>query len=118
MKRALLGTVLLAFCMVPLFAEDLSGHWSLVTNVAGRDVTLQMTIRQEGDSLRGKVAGPRREYPIQRGSVDSANNVNILLGGKGPLAGATFTGTLNGDRLRLTVHTKSGEAEGEAVRSQ
>jgi hypothetical protein len=103
---------------VPLFAEDLSGHWSLETNVAGRDVTLQMTLRQDGDSLSGSVSGPRREYPIQRGSVDSANNVNILLGGEGPLAGATITGTLNGDRLRLTVHTKRGEAEGEAVRSQ
>lgn len=120
MKKAFFTTVLLAFGAAQLFAADISGNWSLKSQVAGREGTLQLALRQNGNSVTGKVSGPRREYSIQKGSVDDTGHIDMQLGGgKGPLAGARLTGTLEGDRLRLTIQTKrGGQGEGIATRSQ
>lgn len=116
MNRLVLGLLL---PVLSLLGQDLSGKWTLKTQVGDRSGTMQLELAQRGNSLTGNASGPRREYPIQKGSVDSAGKVEILLGGnKGALAGARITGSVEGDRLRLTIQTKRGKGEAIASRSQ
>jgi len=119
MKKSILGILLLAINSLSLFGQDLSGNWTVTTQVGGRDGTIQLALTQRGNVLTGKVSGSRREFPIKKGSVDAAGNIEILLGGnKGGLAGAQITGTVEGDHLRLSIQAKKGQGEGIASRSQ
>ena len=119
MRKAFLGLLLLILGSLPGFAADLSGNWTFRTTAAGYDVTLQLALKQNDDSLTGTVAGPQREYPIEKGSVDRANKIEILVGGDGFLAGARIFGRVDGERLRLTIQTEQGQSdEGVAERSK
>jgi hypothetical protein len=116
MRRAL-SLMLLLVCWAPqLLAADVSGNWSLDLKREGRQVTLKLALKQDGDSLTGTVRGPRRSYPIAKGSVEN-DHIEMVLGGDGPFAGATISGTILGDRMRLTVETSRGSAEGTAVKA-
>jgi hypothetical protein len=118
MKKLLSGILLFAFSALSLFAQDLSGSWTVKAQIGNRDGTMQLTLTQRSN-LSGKVSAGPREYPIEKGSVDSAGIIDIRLGGdKGKLAEAKITGTVDGDRLRLTIQTKKGRGEGIASRSQ
>jgi hypothetical protein len=116
MRRALSLMLLLVFWAPQVLAAGVSGNWSLDLKGEGRHATLKLALRQDGDSLTGTVRGPRRSYPIAKGSVEK-DHIEIELGGDGPLAGATISGTILGDRMRLTVQTSRGSAEGTAVKA-
>jgi hypothetical protein len=116
MRRTLSVMLLLIFWASQLFAADVSGNWNLDVKGEGRQLTLKLALKQDGDSLTGTVSGPRRTYPITKGSVEN-DHIEIVLGGDGPLAGATISGTILGNRMRLTLQTSRGSAEGTAVRS-
>ena len=116
MRRALSVLLLLIFWASQLFAAQVSGNWNLDLKRDGRQVTLKLTLKQDGDSLTGTVSGPRRSYPITKGSVEN-DHIEIVLGGDGPLAGARISGTVLGNRMRLTVQTSMGSSEGTAVKS-
>lgn len=118
MKKTLFGSLLFAFATLPLLATDVSGNWRMKANAGNREATLEISLRQNGGSLTGSVSGPRRLYPIAKGSVDDSNHIQILLGGRGPLAGAKITGTVDGDHLRLIMQAKKGQSEGLAERSR
>ena len=118
MKKTFTAMLLAGAGTIQLLAADISGNWRLTITGGSREATLQLALRQQGSSVTGNVTGPRREYPITKGSVDGNNNIEIVLGGDGPLGGARITGTVGGRHMRLTVHTKRGQSDGAAEKVQ
>ena len=118
MTKTILGLLLLGLHTLS-FGADLSGHWTAKAKGEGRDGSLELALTQRGDALTGNVTGKRGDFPITKGSVDDAGNIEILVGGKkGALAGAKITGRVDGDQLRLTIQTKKGQGEAVASKTQ
>jgi hypothetical protein len=118
MKKSILGLLLLGLHTL-LFGADLSGHWTVKAKDEGRERSLELALTQRGNTLTGNVTGKRGDYPITKGSLDDAGNIEILVGGKkGALAGAKITGKVDGDQLRLTSQTKKGQGEAIASKTQ
>lgn len=118
MKRAILVLLLLGLHTLS-FGADLSGRWTVKAKDEGKDRSLELALTQRGKTLTGNVTGKRGEYPITKGSLDDAGNIEILVGGKkGALAGAKITGKIDGNQLRLTIQTKKGQGEAIASKEQ
>jgi len=117
MKKSILGLLLLGLPAL-LFGADLSGHWTVKAK-EGRERSLELVLTQRGNTLTGSVTGKRGDYPITKGSLDDAGNIEIVVGGKkGAMAGAKITGKVDGDQLRLTIQTKKGQGEAIASKTQ
>ena len=86
-----------------LFAADLSGIWFHSSKAPdGHTVKMALVLTQTGTQLSGKVKLPWGDVAITQGSVDG--NHFTLTAKESTWFNLTADGTLEGDKLRYTVH--------------
>jgi len=89
-------------------AGTVGGTWTLKVNTGGvgeEEVSITLTLQQQGDRLSGSMQGPLGSGQIANGSVASSGEVRftvpVTYGGQ--TSEATFTGTVTGNEMRGTV---------------
>ena len=89
-------------------AGTVGGTWTLKVNTGGvgeGEVSITLTLQQQGDRLSGSMQGPLGSGQIANGSVASSGEVRftvpVTYGGQ--TSEATFTGTVTGNEMRGTV---------------
>jgi hypothetical protein len=94
----------LILAAMTLAAADVSGKWAgEVQGRNGQTRPVSFTFKQDGAALTGSMVGPMgREVEITDGKVDG-NNISFLV--KMEIQGnevkITYTGTLDGDNLKM-----------------
>lgn len=86
-------------------ANAASGTWTITATFAEGDRTITLTLRQDGEQLRGNIQGALGSADISNGSLDAGGElrftVPVTLGQTSEEA--TFSGTLTGNVMRGTV---------------
>jgi hypothetical protein len=96
-------------------SNDLTGHWTVTTD-GYQSLTLQLSLRQDGNNLQGTISDPRGSgtLPI-RGSV-SGNYVNFSTQSQyGSNSGQMqFSGAIQNDNMQGTVTMRSNSNSGNS----
>jgi hypothetical protein len=86
-------------------ASPAAGTWTVTATFAEGERTITLTLRQEGERLRGTMQGALGTSEINNGSIGVNGDVHfsasVTLGGTSEEA--NFTGTLTGNLMRGTV---------------
>lgn len=106
MRKTLFAVLLLALTSVYALAADIDGKW---TGEGGRGGTQTLTLKADGAKLGGTIGTQMGEMNISDGKVDG-NKVSfaINLEFNGNSISQKFSGTLEGDELRMTVEGGRG----------
>jgi hypothetical protein len=104
---------------VAVFAADATGKWSFETQGRNGPMTQTLSLKQDGGSLTGTLAGGRGgEVQISDGKVDGNNvSFNVVREFQGNKVTIKYNGVMSGDELKLTIETGRGPQEVTAKRS-
>jgi hypothetical protein len=95
-----------------------AGTWEMTVEGPRGTRTQTLTIQQDGNKIKGTLAGQRGEVPLE-GSVDG-NKLSFTVTRETP--GGTFTieytGTVEGDSMKGTMHTQMFDGEWTAKRAR
>jgi len=93
-----------------------AGTWEMTYEGPRGTRTQTLTIQQDGSTIKGTAKGQRGEAPLE-GSV-TGNNIKFTITRETP--GGTFTleysGTVEGDSMKGTVHSERFDGEWTAKR--
>jgi len=95
----------LLVCVTPAGAQSLTGRWVGPANTVDNGQEFVVAISQAGDgSITGYMQGPRNEDRITSGSVEGTSvTIEVERAGRGgAVQKITFTGALEGGKLKLT----------------
>jgi hypothetical protein len=115
MKKVLTICALTALTCVLTLAADIDGKWTVQTQGRNGAQTQTLTLKSEGSALTGSLAGGRGgAVDITEGKIDGANvSFKVTRAGRnGGNQTTTYTGTLAGDDLKLTVVRPAGGGGG------
>ena len=103
--------------VLPVAAQtDLSGVWTLnVPTGDGNNIKMFLDLKQSADQVSGAVWYDINKRPIREGSFgDGKLHLSFVLWADDPPALGTADGTVQGDKLRLTIHL-SGDVVGTGL---
>ncbi len=94
-------------------ANIASGAWTLAVDLGQGELTVTLTLQQEGERLRGSMQGALGTVDIANGSVGPAGEIRFTtpVTLEGQTTEATFTGTITGNEMRGAVNI-TGRAPG------
>jgi hypothetical protein len=104
---------------VAVLAADATGKWSFETQGRNGPTTQTLSLKQDGSSLTGTLAGGRGgEVQISDGKVDG-NNVSftVVREFRGNQVSIKYNGVISGDEMKLTIEAGRGPQEVTAKRS-
>jgi hypothetical protein len=104
---------------VIVYAADATGKWSFETQGRNGPTTQTLSLKQDGGSLTGTLAGGRGgEVQISDGKVDGDHvSFNVVREFRGNQMTIKYTGVISGDEMKLTIDTGRGPQEVTAKRS-
>jgi hypothetical protein len=104
---------------VMVYAADATGKWSFETQGRNGPTTQTLSLKQDGGSLTGTLAGGRGgETQITDGKVDGDHvSFNVVREFRGNQMTIKYTGVISGDEMKLTIDTGRGPQEVTAKRS-
>jgi hypothetical protein len=107
MNRRTLLLAALAFA-VDASAADVAGSWKTsYTNEEGQTRESVLTLTMDGGKLSGAIASARGKVPLAEGSVDGNRiSFSVVRKGNGDEIKITFTGTVEGDTMRLKMQLR------------
>lgn len=109
-QLVLLFSLLVMTCMTVL-AADVTGKW--VSEATGKGGPQTYTLKQDGETLTGTVAGGRGgDVQISNGKVDGDKvSFEVTREYNGNSMTTKYSGTVSGNTLTLTVETARGSRE-------
>ncbi len=114
-------TVLLAFALAMVaLAADVSGKWTFETEGRNGTMTNTLTLKADGGTLTGTIAGGRGGVvQITDGKVNGDNiSFNVVREFRGNTMTTKYSGTISGDEIKLTIEGgRRGPREVTAKRS-
>lgn len=116
MKKVALLCGLLALACMFAFGAAIDGKWTVETQGRNGPQTETLTVQSDGSKLTGTLAGGRGgSVEITEGKLDGANvTFKVVRAGRnGGNQTTTYTGTLTGDDLKLTVARGGGRGRGK-----
>lgn len=87
-------------------AAGASGDWALrIVSAEGRQLSVTLSLQQQGDRLSGNMQGDLGSTEIANGSISSAGEFRFTarIQYEGQTTEATFTGTVQGNEMRGSV---------------
>ncbi|MFQ6070075.1 MAG: hypothetical protein ACE5LC_06070 [Candidatus Aminicenantales bacterium] len=105
-KLIVLSTVLLfTLSFLPLLAKevDVSGKWELTIETPRGEVTREVTFEQDGENLTVTMAGPRGEVKGEGKIKENRIEWTITRSTPQGEMTMTYTGTVEGDKMRGEV---------------
>jgi hypothetical protein len=111
MNRVVTLCALTAFTCVLTLAADIDGKWTVQTQGRNGAQTQNLTLKSDGSTLTGSLQGGRGgAADITEGKVDGANvSFKVTRAARnGGNQTTTYTGTLSGDDLKLTISRPAG----------
>jgi hypothetical protein len=113
MKRLLCvcAALVMAFSAVTVFAADVTGAWTGdMKSPDGNSFRISFTFKQDGAKLTGTIAGPQGDpMEIADGKVDGDKlSFSVTFNGMT----IKHEGVINGDEIKLTSKTDSGDFPG------
>ncbi len=108
--RYLLLTCLLT---VAAFAADATGKWTAETpGRGGQTQKMTITLKADGATLTGSIAGPRGEMQISDGKVDGDNiSFSVVREFQGNSMKINYTGKVSGDTIQFKMQREGGEGQ-------
>jgi imidazolonepropionase-like amidohydrolase len=87
---------------------NLTGTWALNVNLGEGDISVTLTLQQDGDNLRGAIQGALGSNQIANASIGSNGEIRFtapvtLPGQSNQTTEANFVGTVSGSEMRGTV---------------
>ncbi|MGD0631094.1 MAG: hypothetical protein ABR987_17335 [Terracidiphilus sp.] len=101
----------MALTAAAALASDLTGTWNALAQMPNGDAyPLTFTLKQDGATVSGSVQGPQGDpLTIDNGKVDGDKlTFDVTFNG----AVIHHTGTINGDEIKLTSKSDSGDFPG------
>jgi len=94
-----------------------AGAWEMTFEGRNGPVTQPLTIEQDGGTIKGTIEGRRGPAPLE-GSV-TGNKINFTVKRETPNGTFTleYSGTVEGDAMKGTVHTPRFDREWTATRT-
>src|SRR5580693_43343 len=111
MKKVVTLCALTALTCVLALAADIDGKWTVQTQGRNGAQTQTLTLKFDGSTLTGSLQGGRGgAVDITEGKVDGANvSFKVTRAARnGGNQTTTYTGTLAGDDLKLTISRPAG----------
>ncbi len=110
-NRLFMLFALFALASMVVLGADVSGKW--VSEAQGKGGPQTFTLKQSGSSLTGTVEGGRGgAVDIKDGKVDGNNvSFNVVREFNGNSMTIKYSGTVDGDTMKLTVDTGRGPRE-------
>jgi hypothetical protein len=104
MKKFVMFCALLALACAVALAAGIDGKWTVQTQGRNGAQTQTLTLKSDGSTLTGSLDGGRGgAVDIKEGKMDGANvTFKVTRAGRNGDQTSTYTGTLNGDDLKLT----------------
>jgi len=103
MKKFAMFCTLLALVCAIAFAAGIEGKWTVQTQGRNGAQTQTLILKSDGSTLTGSLDGGRGAVDIKEGKIDGANvTFKVTRAGRNGDQTTTYTGTLNGDDLKLT----------------
>ena len=102
-KRLILlsAALLVAFCALPIFAADVTGHWTMDDkDTDGNPFTATYVLKQEGTVLTGTVTALDETNDISKGKVNG-NKISFAVTRSD--ANYTLEGAVDGDEIKMTL---------------
>ncbi len=98
-----------------IFAADPTGKWSAeMPGRGGQTMTMNITLKADGDKLSGTVAGGRGETQISDGKIAGDTiTFSVVREFNGNQMKQNYTGTIEGDTIHFTVVREGGNGGGE-----
>ena len=95
-------TLMLTLCSVVVaasiaLAADVSGTWNVDGDVVGNPVKFPMTLKQDGDALKGTATLEGKDVPVTGTAKDKAVTFEFDNDHEGTTYHLVFTGTLGDD---------------------
>ena len=115
MKKVVTFGALLALTCVLTWGADIDGKWTVQTQGRNGVQTQTLTLKFDGSTLTGSLQGGRGgAVDITEGKVDGANvSFKVTRAARnGGNQTTTYTGTLAGDDLKLTISRPAGGGGG------
>jgi hypothetical protein len=115
MKKAVILCALLTLSCMFAFGAAIDGKWTVETQGRNGAQIQTLTLQSDGSKLTGTLAGGRGgSVEITEGKIDGANvSFKVVRAGRnGGDQTTTYTGTLTGDDLKLTVARGGGRGRG------
>ncbi len=100
---------------VAAFAASLDGKWTGPLESGGRDVVFQL--KMDGAKVTGSMSGPNGEpRPITEGSLDGDKiALTVASEWEGTPIKLLVKGKVEGETMRVTISTESGEWSSDAT---
>jgi hypothetical protein len=113
-NRVVLFCALLAATCMVLMAAAIDGKWTAETQGRNGPQTQTLTLKADGSKLTGNLDGGRGPADISEGKIDGSSvSFKITRAGRdGASIVTTYTGTLDGDDLKLTPMQEGGGGKG------
>src|SRR5271166_1752147 len=104
---------------VVVWAVDATGKWSFETQGRNGPMTQTLSLKQDGGSLSGTLAGGRGgEVQISDGKVDGDKvSFSVVREFRGNQMTIKYNGVISGDEMKLTIETGRGPQQVTAKRS-
>jgi hypothetical protein len=119
MKKLVMFCALLALTCMFTFGAAIDGKWTVETQGRNGAQTVTLTLQSDGSKLSGSLAGGRGgSVAITEGKIDGTNvRFKVVRAGRdGGSQTTTYTGTLAGHDLKLTVTRGGGRGRGKGGR--
>jgi hypothetical protein len=114
-KKALVSGILFLALMAIAVAADIDGRWEGTFSTPNGDMNLVFNFKADGQNLTGTVESQMGEQPITNGKIDG-NEISFDVDAMGNTI--SHKGTLNGDKIHLTVSSSFGEWEMDLTRAK
>jgi hypothetical protein len=117
-KKLLFVVSILCALALAVFAADVSGKWTFEQQGRNGAQTNTLTLKADGAKLTGSLDGGRGATDISDGKVDGNNisfSVTRTMGQGGQSFTTKYTGTLDGDSLKLEFE-RPGRGGGEPTK--
>jgi len=97
---------------------NVAGNWEMTSEGRNGPMTQNLTIQQDGATIKGTIKGPRGEAPLE-GSV-TGNKVTFTVKRETPNGTFTieYSGTVDGDAMKGTAHSERFDREFTAKRTK
>ena len=106
MLRLVRVSLLVAIACSLALAADIDGKW---TGEGGTRGTQTLTLKAEGSTLTGNMTTALGELPIANGKIDGSKvSWAVVIEFNGNFITQNFSGTLEGDELKMTVEGSRG----------
>ena len=98
----------------PSSAAGVTGNWNYELTLSGNDISLVLSLKQEGEKVTGKVAVADFELPISEGKVSGeAISFKVVVDRDDMKFTSKYNGTVTGDTIKGKIHSDRGGQDTE-----